>query len=226
MKFYQTHKWLMPPLLFTTLLIAARCLLTAEPLFAFLIWNIFLAILPLYFSYRLRRTRKKTAEYLWFCLWLLFFPNAAYIVTDLFHLRERLPVPLWFDLILLSSAAIYGVILGLISLYRVEQWLLRRLPGRYVQFAVFALLLLCGYGIYLGRYLRWNSWDIITSPWGLARSIMTTVVHPFQHRQSWLLSLVFGIWLMLMYNMLRHLTKSKPATIPELQEDENQAKKR
>ena len=97
-------------------------------------------------------------------LWLLFLPNAPYLLTDLIHLGSRDDAPLWFDLVLFSAFAWTGAFLGFLSIY-LMQVVVRRTHGALLGWAlVGGSLLASGFGIYLGRSLRWNSWDFVTSP--------------------------------------------------------------
>jgi uncharacterized membrane protein len=201
-QFLHRYRKLLPLLAFTILLNVIRMCYSRNENFSFLIWNLFLAIVPLYFSYRIRRSAAQggAGEYIWAGLWLLFFPNAAYIITDLLHLKERLPVPKWFDLILLFSAALCGLAAGLLSLRETELWLKTKWNRVTVQVILFSILLLNGFGIYLGRYLRWNSWDLFLHPFRLGRNISAHVLDPGSYLQCWAMTLLFGCWLYLFYN--------------------------
>lgn len=189
--------------LFTCSLILARFAFASSFAFLFIPWNMFLGVLPLYFAYRLNRAITRLAQFVWLALWLLFFPNAMYIVTDLFHLTSRPGVPKWYDLLILISAAINGIIMGFISLSQVEGYLHRLLGARYLKLITFCFFMLCGYGVYLGRYLRWNSWDIIVQPRSLATDIAYDIVHPFRNIECWLLTLLFGVWMYLLYGYFK-----------------------
>ena len=145
--------------------------------------------------------------------WLLFFPNAMYIITDIFHLRERPGIPEWYDLLILFSAAMSGVIVGFLSLQNVEQYLNTRIDKKYIPWVILSFFLLCGYGIYLGRYLRWNSWDIITQPVSLLTDIKQDILHPIRNDQSWMLSTLFGIWLYILYKYFKRLSPD-PTMLP------------
>lgn len=196
MSFFKTYRWLAPSLLFTLTLLALRVIATGSPAFTFLPWNLLLAGLPLLFSYGVQRHRASRPLLAWICggLWLLFFPNALYITTDLFHLRERTPVPLWYDLLLLLSAAFNGALYGFVSLARMEGALRKLLGRRGLGPGIFGLLVLCGFGIYLGRYLRYNSWDVAANPLSLLLDVADVLRHPRRHAEAWALSGVFGVW--------------------------------
>jgi uncharacterized membrane protein len=201
--FIRKYQWLKPALLFTFSLLLCRIVYSQSFVFLFIPWNIFLAIVPLYFSYQLNRIRTDKGAYAYLALWLLFFPNAMYIVTDLFHLRPRVDVPLWYDLLILLSAAITGVIIGFMSLLEVERFLQRKIPARYVPRIISGFFVLCGYGIYLGRYLRWNSWDILMQPGSLAADIVCHIIHPFRNMECWILTVLFGLWMHIMYRYFK-----------------------
>ncbi|MCB0101028.1 MAG: DUF1361 domain-containing protein [Anaerolineales bacterium] len=152
--------------------------------FAFLIWNLFLAWLPLGMSYiasSFSRQRRYVALTLPLAtiLWLLFFPNAPYILTDLFHLRHQIKdVPLWYDTLLINWFAWTGVLLGVFSLFIMHD-IVRRSFGRIAGW-LFVLIVsaLCGVGIYIGRFLRWNSWDVILHPFERMREMLYYASHP------------------------------------------------
>ena len=207
MQFIKKYQWLLPSLLFTAALLAIRMVHTRSIAFLFLPWNLVLAAFPLIFSYKLLQIKNTYLSWGMFGLWLLFFPNAMYIVTDLFHLKEGAPVPQWFDLLLLFSAALNGVIMGLVSLRNAEIFLHKKVGKRLVPVIICCIFLLCGYGIYLGRYLRWNSWDIFTQPHLLLWDIAMDVRHPFQNEQSWMVTSLFGIWMYILYRYFSRIRR-------------------
>lgn len=198
---------LVPLLLFTALLLAGRVLHSHSLTLVFIPWNLFLAILPLYFSYRLDYGHK-FFKWVWLIAWLAFFPNAMYIITDLFHLKKMRTIPEWYDLLILFSSAVTGVLIGYLSLFNVERFLARLMDRRIVTSIIGAFFLLCGYGIYLGRYLRWNSWDIVADPFALLDDVKEEVFHPFHNKECWLLTLLFGVWMQLMYHYFKKLKLS------------------
>ena len=136
--------------------------------FRFLIWNLILAWIPLLlglFVYdRYRRGSPLLALAPALVLWLLFLPNAPYIVTDFVHLSAASAPPLWLDGVELSAFAWTGMLLGFVSLYLVHAVARHRfgpVPG---WTAVLGVLALVSVGVYLGRVKRWNSWDLLTQP--------------------------------------------------------------
>jgi len=136
--------------------------------FRFLIWNLILAWIPLLlalFVYdRYRRGGRLLVLAPALVLWLLFLPNAPYIVTDFVHLSADTPAPLWLDGVELSAFAWTGMLLGFVSLYLVHAVARRRFGAGPSWAGVLCVLALVGVGVYLGRVKRWNSWDLLTQP--------------------------------------------------------------
>ncbi len=203
MNFRKQYQWLMPMIIFIGALLIGRMVRTGSVMFLFIPWNLILAVVPLYISYHLVKTNSRIGAGVLMLLWLLFFPNAMYIITDLFHLVKREHVPLWYDLILLFSSAILGAIMGFLSVINVEQYLRRFINHRSIPWVILSFFLLCGYGVYLGRYLRWNSWDVIADPVSLMGDMLQDIIHPFRNKQCWMLTLFFGVWLQIMYRYFK-----------------------
>lgn len=206
-------KMLALSILFTMLLLAIRCFYVQQLTYTFYIWNTFLAVLPFLFSRALAKMKVWNGKALvLLTCWLAFFPNAAYIVTDLFHYTDRPPVPQWFDLLLVTTAAWNGLLLGIFSLMQVEQYLARHLQQRWVYVVVLISCLLCGYGVYIGRYLRFNSWHVLTHPGSLLYAVGSHVIKPHQHVVVWAFTVLFGSMFALAYFTLRQLgNRSLPA---------------
>jgi uncharacterized membrane protein len=135
--------------------------------------------------------------------WFLFFPNAPYLITDMIHLRARPGVPFWYDLLMLAAFACTGLFLGLISLLLMQE-AVRRLAGSVVSWLfALAMLALGSVGIYVGRFLRWNSWDVVFSPQRLVVDVAGAVRHPFLHVGSIAFSVLFAFFLAAMYLTLK-----------------------
>jgi uncharacterized membrane protein len=131
----------------------------------FLIWNLFLAAIPVGVALIARHHHSRPWFWGLLLVWLFFFPNAPYIVTDLMHIRTARPANLWLDVLVLGAFAITGLVSGLVSLRWMHEALLRRAFSARVGWAFVALVsLLSGFGVYLGRFQRWNTWDIVTRP--------------------------------------------------------------
>jgi uncharacterized membrane protein len=192
---------------FIAMMIAARIYYTGNTLYLFLIWNIFLAWIPFIISSVFSKLTGKPVwkQVLIFCIWLAFFPNALYIVTDLIHLQLETNVPKWFDAVLLLSASTVGLMMAFISLYRVEVFLHKTLHKKLRPVSVFFILFLASFGVYLGRFLRWNSWDIISNPFQLVLSIGHRIVSPFNHLQTWTVTCTLTIFFYLLYISLKKM---------------------
>jgi uncharacterized membrane protein len=136
--------------------------------FRFLVWNLILAWVPLILALVVYDAYRHGARLLGLApalaLWLLFLPNAPYIVTDFVHLSARSAAPLWFDGVELSAFAWTGMLLGFVSLYLVHAVLRDRLGALLGWFVVLCVLALASVGVYLGRVQRWNSWEVLTQP--------------------------------------------------------------
>jgi len=189
-------------------LIAVRVLLTRQLLFVFLLWNLFLAAIPFALSAALYLAARPPGVRLLApigLMWLLFFPNAPYLVTDLFHLEPRPGVPYWYDLALIMSCAWNGLMLAFASLLDMHTLVRQRL-GFWAGWLFVALALgLSAFGVYLGRYLRYNSWDILSNPFTLFYDIVQRILHPFHNWQTWGVTVVFWAFLLIGYATIRVL---------------------
>lgn len=162
-------------------LYAARVLTSGRLTYAFLLWNLALAWVPWLAAQASRAAaarRWDLAAWGFGVAWLAFFPNAPYLVTDFVHLRPRPGVPLWYDIAMLGTAALIGFAAGGLSLRTVHGWV----SDRYGTLAGIVLLassaLAAGVGIYLGRFERWNSWDLLARPGPVLRDVLALVVEP------------------------------------------------
>ncbi|WP_375417456.1 DUF1361 domain-containing protein [uncultured Hymenobacter sp.] len=189
-------------------LVLGRVLLSHEFKFFFLLWNLFLAAIPFVLSSLLAVARGPLRARVLLpvgAVWLLFFPNAPYLLTDLFHLQPRPAVPYWYDLALILSCAWNGLMLAYASLTDMQALVRCRL-GATAGWIFAALALTLGsFGIYLGRYLRFNSWDVLTNPVALFYDILNRIVHPFGFPGTWGVTLVFAVFLLLGYLTVRQL---------------------
>lgn len=151
--------------------------------YQFLIWNLMLAWIPAVFAfvtYRLHVRGRQPNLLFALCLlaWFFFFPNAPYIVTDFVHLEHRPPVPLWFDLLMIATFAWTGLCLGYLSLYLMQE-IARTRFGRWTGWVFVVVMLALGsVGIYFGRVLRWNSWDVVRNPSALLHDSLQKVEDP------------------------------------------------
>ncbi|RMG97009.1 MAG: DUF1361 domain-containing protein [Chloroflexi bacterium] len=194
-----------------------RVMYTGAPHYLFLIWNLILAWMPFVFAVGAFVVRQKRPFSLLLAgYWLLFFPNAPYIVTDLIHLRPTAVAPIWYDAILLFSFALTGLLLGLVSLYLmqlvIESWFGRMAGWLFVS----GSLLLGGFGVYIGRFLRWNSWDIFTDPMRLVQDILLNITTPHLGLKTAVVTGSLAVVFALAYFTMLALTRLAPR--PELQQ--------
>ena len=174
--------------------------------YRFLIWNLFLAWIPFALAvFVYDRWRRRQTGLLLVTLggiWLLFFPNAPYIATDFVHLRQDPLAPYWYDAVTIAAFAWIGLLLGFASLY-LMQTVVRQWHGVVAGwiFAVFAIGL-GSLGIYLGRFLRLNSWDALEHPSVLPRILHTVARDPFAYQEAIAVTFLFTLALTFAYFLL------------------------
>jgi uncharacterized membrane protein len=194
-------------------LVAFRVAYTRTADNAGLVWNLFLAWIPLglallLYDRRVRRTGIATLTGIGLA-WLLFFPNAPYIVTDFKHLAgDTGEKKFWFDSVLIGTAATTGLLLGFVSLYLLQAMVRSRVGSRYAWLFVFATLGLGSFGVYLGRVERWNSWDVFLRPGSLAAQMARALVDPFAHPRPIGVSLLFASFLAASYLAFYRLARA------------------
>jgi len=204
---------------FAIALILFRVIETRSSRYEFLLWNLFLAWLPLIFAWALFRRTPKGLNWSWlnfilFALWLLFLPNAFYLVSDYIHLGETGEIGLMYDLVLIGTYAWCGFVLGYTSLYLIHKRTIQRF-GQKAHWLPIACLMLSGFAIYLGRYLRWNSWDIITNPFGILFDVSNSIINPINHSLTFSATLLFFSFLAAIYFVLWQGAKILTTTTKE-----------
>jgi uncharacterized membrane protein len=180
-------------------MIGVREAYSGETVYRYLVWNLFLAWIPLVFALvvydGVRRGVGALPLIAAGALWLLFFPNAPYLVTDLKYLGEFDGAPLWYDVVLLSTGAWAGLALGFISLYLMHAVAFRLWGALNAWLAVAAALVLSSFGIFLGRFERWNSWDVFTNPGPRARQLLEGLANPLDYPKALAVTAVFTAFL-------------------------------
>jgi len=179
-----------------------RVYFSSTTLYLFLNWNLFLSFIPWAISHILINRKNHLNNFtklIMFLLWLLFFPNSLYILTDLFHLRLASGFPIWFNFILITSFAWTGFVFGMVSLLNIEKFLSEIRNGIFVNIILTLLLFIGSYGVYIGRYLRWNSWDIIVRPISLMCDIKNELTYPWAHKGTWCMTVLMGVLLNMMF---------------------------
>jgi uncharacterized membrane protein len=181
-------------------LLLFRTVASQSLVFLFLTWNLFLASVPLIFIKWVWEMEIRKPMPHWLLLafigaWLLFFPNAPYIITDLVHLRSVSDNMVWYDTLMIFTFALAGFLTGLYSIRIVHRLVTHRWNTLVAWVGIAGCMVLSGFGIFLGRYGRWNSWDIVTQPGALARGIFRSMQDPFAIKHT----LSFSFVLLLMY---------------------------
>lgn len=139
-------------------------------------------------------------------VWLLFFPNAPYLLTDLGHLTrlgEWMISPLGFDVVMLLSFTLNGLLLGFVSLFLMEAVWRKQFTSRVATALSVLVLFLAGFGMYLGRFLRWNSWDFFHRPFLLLEDLLMRVLDPVGHPRTWAFTLFYASFLIILYTIIR-----------------------
>jgi uncharacterized membrane protein len=187
--------------IFSVLLTVVRGAVTGRWEFLFLWWNLFLAFVPWTIATltRVREIRSRWLLGILLVLWVAFFPNAPYILTDFVHLQPNWGAPLWFDLILILSFAFAGMLYGFVSLHILEERFLSRFSTFWGSAISVGLIYLSCFGIYLGRFLRWNSWDLVDNFGPIMSDVFARVADPLTHTETWGFTILFGTFLNLMY---------------------------
>lgn len=197
--------------LVSLLILGWRVVYTGKPFYLFLVKNLLLAWIPLLvalWAHHLHRGGRGRTALLILpgMLWLLFFPNAPYIVSDLVHLRnyteDSLALMYWFDMIMIASFAWTGLLLGFVSMYLMQAIVRERSRPLYGWLFAAAAFLAGGFGIYLGRVQRWHSIDLINEPTVLLQDIMGTILNPLHNIAAWNITFLFAVMMLTIYGVL------------------------
>lgn len=204
-------------------LVRFRAALTGSTHYAFLIWNLFLAWIPFVIAY-LAYVTSIQRRWLYLIvpgsalLWLVFFPNAPYILTDLQHLSyASRDAPVWYDVMMLIWFVFTGLFLGMVSLFLMQE-IVRREFGRWAGWGfVLVAAGLTSIGVYMGRFLRWNSWDILRNFGGMAQFTLYYFLHPTG--RSLIFASLFTSFFLFVYLILYafgHLLLERPSNAKTL----------
>jgi uncharacterized membrane protein len=198
--------------LYCVLLSAFRFLYTGAGAYLFLNWNLFLAFFPWLLTSVavLRDVRSRAAVLVIAAIWLLFFPNCLYILTDLIHVRRAESAPLWLDLILVLSFAWAGLCFGFTSLMDIEHFLRKRFHAdvRVVAVLSVCMIYLAAFGIYVGRFWRWNSWDLLGNPADLMHFMFDRFTDAGNNYRIFGFTVLMGTLLNLMYFPFRYVRRT------------------
>ena len=193
----KTQNTVLGLIIFCLFIVFLRIQLTQSIRYLFLVWNLFLAIIPYLISEVLLKV--KTSKFkltISLFIWILFLPNAPYIITDFIHFHNLETSMLWYDLFTIFCFALSGLLLGVFSMLNVYKVIQEKWSLKVAENSFPTICFLCGFGIYLGRFLRFNSWDIISSPVNL----LIESIQCFGQPECWYITLGFGFlqWLIFM----------------------------
>jgi len=194
------------------LLVLARIVFVGNVGCAFLVWNLLLAWLPLVFALLIRERyangeRRGWKLYSLGAAWLLFFPNAPYIFTDLIHLTSKFRGHFWVDMVLILLCALTGLMIGFVSLFLVQSVVADR-HGRILSWLFVACVAgLSGVGVFIGRFLRLNSWDILLRPQNFFQHADNWAAAPFADATPYVFPALFAVFLFIAYLMFYALTQ-------------------
>ena len=194
-------------LIFSVILLMVRIKLNKSFFYLFLIWNVFLAIIPFAITMYLSSKQNISTFKLivWLIIWLAFLPNAPYIVTDLIHIKTGNNTLLWLDILVVLSFALSGLFLFYLSIIDMQNLVKSKFEKIPIATLTFSILFLCGFGVYLGRFLRYNSWEIISNPHVLISDVFNILISPFQYYEAWLFTIGFGTFLAVGFWLFRNL---------------------
>jgi uncharacterized membrane protein len=197
--------------LLVVVMVAVRVAETGSLAYANLVWNLFLAWIPLGFALIVYDGARRGVRGLWLLalggMWLLFFPNAPYLMTDLKYLREFDGAPFWYDALMAGSAAVAGLALGFLSLFLIHSVAQRRFGAVWAWVGVWAMLLLSSVGVFLGRFQRFNSWDVFTDPKPILADLAKGLSDPLNYPKVLALTIVFSGFLVGSYAVFYALAR-------------------
>jgi uncharacterized membrane protein len=177
-------------------MVAVRVRYTGYDTYSNLLWNLFLAWVPLGLALVVYDGARRGTRGIWLvtfgALWLLFFPNAPYLITDMKYIRELGGAPIWYDTALTGSAAFAGLALGFISLFLIHSVARRYFGAVWAWIGVWAVLALSSVGVFLGRFQRFNSWDVFTDPKPILDDVAKGLTSPLDYPRLVALTVVFS----------------------------------
>jgi uncharacterized membrane protein len=185
-------------------LLIFRMMLTGTHTYSFIPWNLFLAWLSFIIAGVLARSLEHShwsslKNILLSILWLGFLPNTWYVLTDFIHVAPTAEISQLYDIVLVSLLVFIGFILGFASLFMVHRELLKRYSVGISYGIIEAVILFSSFAIYIGRDLRWNTWDVISNPGGLIVNVSDRLIDPFGSPRALNVTLLFFTLLSLLY---------------------------
>jgi uncharacterized membrane protein len=189
-------------------LIVLRVMISKQLAFIFLIWNLFLAFIPFYIAtwlYLFKHRFNRLTVLPFIGLWLLFFPNAPYIITDIIHLHPDKSLNYWYNLLIVMSCTWNALVMGLLSLNDIQNVISEKFNKWIAWIVIVTSVFLGAFGIYIGRILRWNSWDLFFDTRSLLSDISDRVTNPGAHGRTIGITIFYGLFLLITYLFFRHL---------------------
>lgn len=185
----------------------------------YLLWNLGLAWVPvLCSSLLLYKKYSTTAQVVLLAVWLAFLPNAFYIITDIIHINDTLRFDQTFDVVVFMMSIIPGFLLGLISLWQIDRvYFIKGLTATKRQLLLVSIALLCGIAIYIGRELRWNSWDIVTRPFALLGDLAHAITSPTSALHIIIVTVSFAACILVSYRQVSSFLASRSSASPRHQ---------
>ena len=208
--------WLMlAATLISLALVVIRMTYNDDRTYGFLIWNLVLAWVPYAAAWAATLAERNRTTFLIFmplCIlvWMAFFPNAPYLLTDFQHLATANRVtPLWYDVILLIWAAWTGLLLGIASLKMMQEIITRAFNPAAGWFFAIGATVLSSMGVYLGRFLRWNSWDLLQDALPIAKDMYGIVRHPLSNLPTYVFLILFTLLFLFIYVTIQLLGRKE-----------------
>lgn len=176
-----------------------------------ILWNLFLAFIPLALSFWLFRRKTNSRSLLWwvaFITFIAFLPNAPYVLTDIIHLIRgvRAGSSAWIVALLFIPVHLFAILCGfeayVVSLINQSHYLKRQKVGQFVIWSELFAHALCAIGVYLGRFRRFNSWDLVTDPGNV---VLGTVNDLTDKRPLVVIAIIFVV-LTVFYWIMKQIT--------------------
>jgi uncharacterized membrane protein len=172
----------------------------------YLVWNLFLAWIPYICARILWRAARGSASLALLAplavVWLLFLPNAPYLVTDIVHLHHPHDYRLVLEVALFGAVALAGVLLGVASMQPVHRLVAERFGPTAARVFPPVTAVAVALGVYLGRVQRWNSWAFFQTPGRLLHATWSVLGHPIEHPRAYGGIALFGIAFLVVYSLL------------------------
>ena len=210
------HKSILHKLIFVAMVQSVFCILQLciRPLYInddhylFLLLNLVLAWIPLLIVFVLKARKKYSIQLLLFALWFLFFPNAGYVFTDLWHLNDFSNGVIWFDIIMIFSFATNTILVGNLSLTIIHDFIETKFSTKICWIIVCCIFLLSSVGIYQGRFLRFNSWDVLAHPIETITTTIERYSNVFLHPIAYPFTILVAVMLLSQYLLIRVIARS------------------